>query len=124
MIGRLGSIEIFAYCKPVDMRKGFEGLSGVVRNEMGRDPLSGSLFIFTNRRRTHAKALLFDGSGLCVYAKRLERGKFAKLWRWSAHEQLVLKPSELQLFFEGSDLIGRFRVSPDPLAHKDLAARS
>ncbi len=124
MIGRLGSIEIFAYCKPVDMRKGFEGLAGVVRNEMKRDPLSGALFLFTNRRRTRAKALLFDGSGMCIYAKRLERGRFAKLWRWSAHEQLVLKLSELQLFFEGSDLVGRFRVGPDALTQKDLAAGS
>lgn len=124
MIGRSGGAAIFAFCEPVDMRKGFESLAGIVRNEMGRDPLDGSLFIFTNRRRTHAKVLHFDGSGMCIYAKRLERGLFAKLWRWSAHAQLVLKPSELQLFLEGSDLVGRFRVSPDPLHEKDLAVRS
>jgi len=115
---------IYAYCEPIDMRKGFEGLSGIVRNEMGQDPLSGCLFIFTNRRRTHAKMLSFDGSGLCIYAKRLEKGRFANLWGWSAHKQLVLKPSELQLFLEGSELVGRYRVSPDPLHEKDLASGS
>ena len=124
MIGKLGSAEIYAFCEPVDMRKGFEGLAGIVRNDMGLDPLGGALFLFTNRRRTHAKVLLFDGSGLCVYAKRLERGQFAKLWRWSKHKQLALKRSELELFLEGSDLVGRFRVSPDPLTEKDLAAGS
>lgn len=124
MIGRLGGLAIYAYCEPTDMRKGYEGLSGLVRNEMGRDPLDGALFLFTNRRRTHAKLLHFDGSGLCVYAKRLERGRFAKLWRWSSNRELLLKPSELQLFLEGSDLVGRFRVSPDPLSEKDLAMRS
>lgn len=124
ILGRPSSLRIYAHCEPVDMRKGFEGLAGVVRNAMGKDPLCGAVFLFTNRRRTIAKALLFDGSGLCVYAKRLERGRFAKLWRWSANKQLVLKPSELQLFLEGSDLVGRFRVSPDPLTHKELAAGS
>lgn len=124
MIGKLGSVEIYAYCEPVDMRKGFEGLAGIVREQMAQDPLSGALYLFTNRRRTHAKVLLFDGSGLCVYAKRLERGRFAKLWRWSKHKQLVLKRSELQLFLEGSDLVGRFNVSPNPLVEKDLAAGS
>lgn len=121
---KLPGARIFAYCEPVDMRKRFEGLAGLVREAMGQDPLSGSLFLFTNRRGSHAKVLLFDGSGLCIYAKRFERGRFAKLWRWSSHKQLALKPSELQLFLEGSDLVGRFRVSPDPLSEKELAAGS
>jgi transposase len=124
VIGKLSTTDIYAYCEPVDMRKGFEGLAGLVRNEMELDPLSGALFIFTNRRCTHAKILLFDGTGMCIYAKRLERGRFAKLWRWSSQRRLVLKPSELQLFLEGSDLVGRFRVSPDPIDEKDLAPRS
>ncbi len=71
MIGGLGDSLILAYCEPVDRRKGFEGLSGVVRNVMGQDPLCGAWFIFTNWRRTIAKVLRFDGTGLCVYAKRL-----------------------------------------------------
>ena len=63
--------------KPVDMRKeGFEGLYGLVRDQLGADPLSGHLFLFSNRTRTRLKALVWDGSGLWVCAKRLEKGRF------------------------------------------------
>ncbi len=55
MIGALGRVKVFAYCEPTDMPKGYEGLSGLVREAMGNDPLSGALFLFVNRRRTHAK---------------------------------------------------------------------
>ena len=70
-------LGVVAYCQPVDMRKGYEGLSRLVRLEMGEDVLSGSLFLFTNKRRNRAKVLYFDGTGLCVLSKRLERGQFA-----------------------------------------------
>lgn len=59
-----------------DMRKGFDGLSGLVRNEMGQDPLDGSVYIFINRRATHIKLLVWDRSGFVLYYKRLERGRF------------------------------------------------
>lgn len=121
MIGRVGRARIFAYCEPTDMRKGFEGLSSLVKEALGKNPLSGSLFLFSNRRRTHAKILWFDGSGLCVLAKRLERGRFASLWEHASHKTLPLKNSELELFLEGSQLVGRFQVSPPVLSDKDLA---
>lgn len=79
MIGALGRVKVFAYCEPTDMRKGYEGLSGLVREAMGDDPLCGAMFLFVNRRRTHAKVLHFDGTGLCVLAKRLEKGRFVAL---------------------------------------------
>ena len=63
MIGALGRVKVYAYCEPVDMRKGFEGLSGLVREAMKHDPLSGALFLFINRRRNRAKILHFDGTG-------------------------------------------------------------
>ncbi len=69
------------YAAPVDMRKGYDGLSDVVRESLGRDPLSGDLNLFVARNRIRAKVLLWDGTGLCVYAKRLEQGRFACLWR-------------------------------------------
>lgn len=122
MIQRLGRVSIYAYCAPTDMRKGFEGLSALVRDELGKDPLSGSLFLFTNRRRSHAKILWFDGSGLCVFAKRLERARFAALWRHTERKTIPLKRSELELFLEGSELIGRYQVSPPILSDGDLAA--
>ena len=58
------------------MRKSFDGLSGLVRSELGRDPLSGDVFIFLNRRRTHIKLLVWDRSGFVLYYKRLEEGTF------------------------------------------------
>lgn len=121
MIARFGRTAVFAYCAPVDMRKGFEGLAALVRDELGKDPLSGALFLFTNRRRSHAKILWFDGSGLCVLSKRLERGQFPALWRHTERKALPLKRSELELFLEGSELVGRFQVSPPVLSADDLA---
>jgi transposase len=60
-----------------DMRRSFDGLSALVRNHLGRDPLDGSGFLFVNRRRTQLKVLYFDGDGFCVWSKRLEQGQFA-----------------------------------------------
>jgi len=65
---------VYAYSAPVDLRKGFDGLSALVLNDLGRDPLAGDFFVFANRTRKRAKVLLWDGTGLCIYAKRLEQG--------------------------------------------------
>lgn len=115
------AVRALAYAAPVDMRKGFEGLSALVRLRMNRDPLSGDLFLFVNRHRTRAKVLLWDGTGMCLYAKRLERGRFAALWRDDGHEGMALTLTELQLFLEGSALIGKMTLTPPPLTRKDLA---
>ena len=69
--------RILAYSEPVDMRKSFHGLVGLVQGLLGEDPLSGTLYVFTNRRRTHVKAVYWDRTGFCLLAKRLERGHFA-----------------------------------------------
>ena len=124
MIGTLGRVKVYAYCMPVDMRNGFEGLSALVRDQLQKDPLSGALFLFSNKTRTRAKVLHFDGSGLCVYSKRLEKGRFAALWKYTERTQLVLSRAELELFLQGSHLIGRFQLAPAPLDEKDLAVRS
>jgi len=76
MFGLGPATKIYLGAEPVDMRKGFEGLFGLVRDQFGHDPLSGHLFLFTNRTQTRLKALVWDGSGLWVCAKRLERGRF------------------------------------------------
>ena len=68
--------KIYIAVEAIDMRKGFEGLHGLVRDHLGQDPLSGHLFLFTNRTKTRLKALVWDGSGLWVCAKRLEKGRF------------------------------------------------
>jgi transposase len=70
------TVAIYLYAKPADMRKGFDGLSGIVRSEFGADPLDGSLFLFVNRRRDRIKMLHWDGTGFWLYYKRLEAGTF------------------------------------------------
>lgn len=64
------------YLKPCDMRKSFHGLSGLVRNELNREPTSGDVFVFLNRNRTHLKLLHWERGGFVLYYKRLERGSF------------------------------------------------
>ena len=120
MIGSALARRVYAYAAPVDMRKGYDGLSAVVRESLGRDPLSGDLYLFVARNRIRAKVLLWDGTGLCVYAKRLEQGRFACLWRRREGELLTLSQSELQLFLEGCELIGRRRLSPPPMREENL----
>lgn len=68
--------RILAYRHPVDMRKSFDGLVGLVKNALGEDPLSGTLYVFINRRRTYVKSVYWDRTGFCLFAKRLERGRF------------------------------------------------
>jgi transposase len=99
------------------MRKSFDTLSALVVGAMGRDLLGGDVFLFVGRGRKRAKALFFDGTGLCLYAKRLERGRFAALWKRAPEGQPVqLALSELSLFFEGSELVGRAALAPAPAA--------
>jgi transposase len=114
MIGSTRQVAVWAYGAPVDLRKGFDGLSGVVSQHLGRDPLSGDCSLFVNATRKRAKVLLWDGTGLCIYAKRLERGRFACLWRDADAGVARLTMSELQLFLEGSTLVGRLALSPAP----------
>jgi len=102
------------------MRKGHDGLSAIVRDGLERDPLSGELFLFVSRDRKRAKVLLWDGTGLCLYAKRLERGRFSRLWR-EGSETLRLTMNELQLFLEGSRLVGKVELSPPEFERKRVA---
>ena len=70
------ALRIFVCTEPVDMRKSFDGLVGLVRQAMREDPLSGSLFVFVNRRGNYLKLVTWDRTGYCLFAKRLERGRF------------------------------------------------
>jgi transposase len=66
----------FLYTAQTDMRKGIDSLAGIVRNELGKDPLAGDLFIFMNRRRSQLKMLHWQGDGFALYYKRLEKGTY------------------------------------------------
>ena len=73
------TVSIFLHTAPTDMRKGADGLSGIVRGEFAADPLDGSLYLFLNRRRDRLKMLFWDGTGFWVYYKVLESGTFEAL---------------------------------------------
>ena len=73
------SATIYLYSQPTDMRKSFDGLSGIVRGELGREPEAGSLFLFINRRCDRIKALWWDTDGWAIFYKRLESGTFQRI---------------------------------------------
>jgi transposase len=104
------------------MRKGFDGLCALVTQGLHRDPLSGDVFIFVSRDRVRAKTLQWDGTGLCIYAKRLERGRFARLWRDEGDPPITLTVSELDLFLDGSTMVGRVALSPQAVTQFSLAS--
>ena len=122
ILGTSRSVRVFAYPEPADLRKGYNGLYGLVQSGLGRDPLSGDLFLFVSRRRCGCKVLVWDGTGLCIFQKRLERGRFASLWRTDG-KTVRLTPSELALFIEGCELIGRRALSPEAMVPLPLAAQ-
>jgi transposase len=76
MLNVPASVAIYVYTAPADLRKGFDGLSGIVRDKFQADPLDGSLFLFFNRRRDRLKILHFDGGGFWLYYRLLESGTF------------------------------------------------
>ena len=112
MIGWTRAVRVFAYASRVDMRKSYEGLHAIVRNTLGQEVTHGDLFLFVNRRRNRAKVLFFDGTGLCILMKRLERGQFAALWERAQGPTLALAPSELGLFLDGSRMVGKIPLIP------------
>lgn len=116
MIGSTRAVRVWAYPAPCDLRKGYNGLYGLVAGALDRDPLSGDFYLFCNRRRTSCKVLTYDGTGLCIFQKRLEKGRFAKLWdRDGAGRTVELTASELSLFLEGCTLLAQQRLSPPAL---------
>ena len=120
ILGTSRAVRVFAYPEPVDLRKGYDGLFGLVKSGLGRDPLSGDLFLFVGKRRNGCKVLVWDGTGLCIFQKRLERGRFASLFRDDG-KSVQLTASELALFIEGCDLVGRRTLSTVSVQPKVVA---
>jgi transposase len=97
-----GHIRVYLYGQPVDMRKSFDGLYALARQGLQQDPLKGQLFAFVNRRATHIKVLYFDRSGWCLWAKRLEAGRFIGDWSGVAHREMDY--TGLKLLLEGIEV--------------------
>ena len=92
-------VRVHVYGRPVDMRKSYDGLYALTRQELGQDPLSGRLFVFINRRATQMKVLYWDRTGFCLWAKRLEAGRFLSDWRQVATKEMDW--TGLKLLLEG-----------------------
>ena len=103
--------QVFVFISPVDMRKSFDGLYGLVKT-FHSNPLSGDLFLFLSKDRKMAKALFWSGNGLMIWMKRLEQGKFADILSRGR-----MSVSELSLFFDGS-LSVRKKLSPNDQTDK------
>jgi transposase len=93
MIGPTGAVRVMVATKPVDFRKGAEGLATLVREAMRADPFSGAVYVFRAKRADRIKLIFWDGTGLCLFAKRLEHGIF----RWPKIEDGVMRLSAAQL---------------------------
>lgn len=107
MLNFTGSLKVFVALEPCDLRMSFNGLHALVRERLREDPLQGALFVFSNRSNTRLKMLYWDGTGMWVLMKRLERGTFS----WpkpseSGAVKLRLAPEALALLTDGVDLRG------------------
>ena len=99
MLALAATARIYLYRSPCDMRKSFDGLCGLVRSGLGADPLSGSFFVFLNRRRNLLKCLYWDRDGFALWYKRLEKGSFRLPDRWSSDGRI--DRLQLTLLLEG-----------------------
>lgn len=96
-----GGARVWLAAGATDMRKGFDGLARIVEEKLRRDPFGGQLFVFRGRRGDLIKALFWDGQGLCLFAKRLERGRF--VWPKAEDGACVVSPAQLSMLLEGID---------------------
>lgn len=104
MLGLSSHLRYFACTVPVDMRNGFDGLAGIVRNYLQKDPGSGAVFIFLNKSLTHVKLLYWDGDGFAMFYKRLERGRYSLPVHHAPAKEL--KREELMMLLEGLSFTG------------------
>jgi transposase len=117
MIGLPRGVEVYLFGEPCDMRRSFNTLTLIVEQKLGKTLTEGDLFVFVSGDRRRCKVLYFDGTGLCLFAKRLESGHhFPAPWKMK-RAQLTL--SELALFVEGASAV-REKLSPPVIRRADL----
>lgn len=109
--------KIYVYLPFTDMRKGIDGLSGIVRSQFAADPTDGSLFVFINRRRDRMKILHFDGGGFWLHYRLLEAGTFEELKNAQKSNYLTIDATQLSMLLSGVSLVAserrRKRYSPN-----------
>jgi transposase len=105
MFGLGAATRIYVATGATDMRKGYEGLYGLVRDGLGCEPRSGHLFLFCNGQRNRVKVLVWDGSGLWICAKRLEKGRFHWPEAKAEENKVVFSHEELSLLLNGMDRV-------------------
>ena len=110
MISLAPGTKVFLACRPIDLRAGFNGLAAKVQQVIGQDPFGGSLFIFRGKRGDYFKAIYWDGSGLWLLAKRLEKGRF--VWPPIVDGAMILTPAQMAVLVEAMDW--RRTVAPEP----------
>jgi transposase len=111
MIAMNRRTKIFISKEPADMRASYDSLFNKVKSILEEDPMSGHMFVFINKRRTSCKCLYYDGTGLVIVSKRMEKGLFSKINPYHKGN-IKLTQAEFNLFFEGVDLNKRFIESP------------
>jgi len=114
MIGLPSGTRIWLAAGITDMRKGFDGLSAVVQTQLHEDPYSGHVFVFRGRRGDRVKLLWWSGDGVCLFAKRLERGHF--VWPQASSGTVWLSTAQLSMLLEGIDWRRPARTAPPSLA--------
>lgn len=124
MIGSTRQVAVWAFATPVDMRKSFDTLHALVTQELKRDLLQGDLFLFVGKDRKRAKVLFWDGTGVCIYMKRLSKGSFTAPWLTKRDAPLKMTQSELALFLEGCTLAGKVALSPEPFRFPERKSSS
>ena len=101
MITPPSGVRVWLAAGVTDMRKGFDGMAMLVQERLQRDPFGGQVFVFRGRRGDRLKVLWWDGQGLCLFAKRLEKGRF--VWPSVADGVVALSPAQLGMLLEGID---------------------
>lgn len=109
--------KIFVCKDPTDMRASYDSLYLRAKDVLKKDPMSGHLFLFINSARSSCKALYYDGTGLVIISKRMERGVFSKI-NPMYRKEIILTEAEFGLFFEGANLQKRFVESPNEIKRK------
>jgi transposase len=119
-------VKIYLHTDPIDMRKSFDGLFGIVKSDLHLDVRDGGVFMFLNLRRNRIKLMYWDRDGIAIWMKRLETNCFQRPLRSSDGRHIIIEPTELQSILAGIDLASikmrKRYVAPNPIPHATNAA--